>query len=58
MVLGPGSWFTSVIPHLMVPELRRALVQTDGRVVLVLNLDEQEGETPGFGPADHLAGRS
>ena len=55
VVLGPGSWFTSVIPHLMVPELRRALVQTDGRVVVVLNLDEQEGETPGFGPADHLA---
>jgi uncharacterized cofD-like protein len=55
VVLGPGSWFTSVIPHLMVPELRRALVTTDGRVVLVLNLDEQEGETPGFGPGDHLA---
>ena len=52
---GPGSWFTSVIPHLMVPELRRALVETDGRVVVVLNLDEQEGETPGFGPEDHLA---
>ncbi len=55
VVLGPGSWFTSVIPHLMVPGLRRALVETDARVVLVLNLDEQEGETPGFGPADHLA---
>jgi uncharacterized cofD-like protein len=55
VVLGPGSWFTSVIPHLMVPELRRALVQTDARVVLVLNLGEQEGETGGFGPLDHLA---
>lgn len=55
VVLGPGSWFTSVIPHLMVPELREALVQTDARVVLVLNLDEQAGETHGFAPADHLA---
>ena len=26
VVLGPGSWFTSVIPHLLVPDLRRALV--------------------------------
>src|SRR4029077_13673616 len=26
VVLGPGSWFTSVLPHLMVPSLRRALV--------------------------------
>jgi uncharacterized cofD-like protein len=55
VVLGPGSWFTSVIPHLMVPALRQALVATQARIVVVLNLTEQEGETPGFGPADHLA---
>lgn len=55
VVLGPGSWFTSVIPHLMVPALRQALVATEARIVVVLNLTEQEGETPGFGPADHLA---
>lgn len=55
VVLGPGSWFTSVLPHLMVPELRRALVATDARLIVVLNLEEQAGETGGFGPADHLA---
>lgn len=54
-VLGPGSWFTSVIPHLLVPSLREALVATDARAVVVLNLAEQPGETRGFGPADHLA---
>ena len=53
--LGPGSWFTSVIPHLRVPALRDALLATPARVVIVLNLAEQAGETPGFGPADHLA---
>lgn len=55
VVLGPGSWFTSVIPHLMVPGLRRALAETDARLVVVLNLEAQTGETTGFGPADHLA---
>jgi uncharacterized cofD-like protein len=55
VVLGPGSWYTSVIPHLMVPALREALVQTDGRVVVVLNLEGQAGETPGYAPEDHLA---
>lgn len=54
-VLGPGSWFTSVIPHLLVPQLREALVATDARLIVVLNLAEQQGETGGFGPADHLA---
>jgi uncharacterized cofD-like protein len=55
VVLGPGSWFTSVLPHVMVPELRRALVETDAGVVVVLNLEAQAGETGGFGPEDHLA---
>lgn len=54
VVLGPGSWFTSVIPHLMVPGLRRALAETQGRLVVVLNLEAQAGETTGFGPVDHL----
>ena len=55
VVLGPGSWFTSVVPHLLVPDLCEALVQTEGRVLLVLNIDEAAGETPGFGPGDYLA---
>jgi uncharacterized cofD-like protein len=55
VVLGPGSWFTSVIAHLLVPELCRALVETRARVVVVLNLAPQDGETPGFDQADHLA---
>ncbi len=55
IVLGPGSWYTSVIPHLMVPGLREALVQAQGRVVVSLNLEGQEGETTGYGPEDHLA---
>jgi len=54
VVLGPGSWFTSVLPHLMVPALRQALVSADARVIVVLNLAAEAGETPGFGPADHL----
>lgn len=54
-VLGPGSWFTSVLPHLMVPAIRTALVRSDARLLVVLNLEAQEGETPGFGPSDHLA---
>ena len=55
MVLGPGSWFTSVLPHLMVPSLRQALVETHGHLVVVLNLAPQDGETEGYAAADHLA---
>ncbi|WP_370290310.1 uridine diphosphate-N-acetylglucosamine-binding protein YvcK [Nocardioides sp.] len=52
--LGPGSWFSSVLPHLRVTALREALGATEGRVVVVLNLAAQPGETHGFEPVDHL----
>jgi uncharacterized cofD-like protein len=52
--LGPGSWFTSVLPHLLVPDLRKALVETEARRGVVLNLAPQPGETAGFSPAAHL----
>lgn len=55
VVLGPGSWYTSVLPHLLVPELRDAICDTAARVVLTLNLAAQPGETEGLSPADHLA---
>ena len=52
--LGPGSWYTSVIPHLLVPRLRAALIASTARVVAVLNLEPQPGETDGFSPEEHL----
>ena len=54
VVLGPGSWFSSVIPHLLVPELAEALTRTRARRVLTLNLAPQPGETDGFSPQRHL----
>ncbi|HYU86336.1 MAG TPA: uridine diphosphate-N-acetylglucosamine-binding protein YvcK [Kribbellaceae bacterium] len=54
VVVGPGSWFTSVIPNLLVPELSRALQSTSARRLVTLNLGEQEGETDGFSPETHL----
>ncbi|NED89060.1 hypothetical protein G3I76_54455, partial [Streptomyces sp. SID11233] len=54
VVVGPGSWFSSVIPHLLVPELLDALTKTRARRVLSLNLVPQPGETEGFSPQRHL----
>lgn len=54
VVLGPGSWFTSVLPHLLVPDLREALTATSARRLVALNLAAQAGETEGFSPEAHL----
>jgi uncharacterized cofD-like protein len=54
IVLGPGSWFTSVIPHLILPGLAAALTSSAGRVVVTLNLVPQPGETEGFSATEYL----
>jgi len=54
VVFGPGSWFTSVLPHLLVPSLAAALASTSARRIVTLNLVPQPGETEGFSPHRHL----
>ncbi len=54
VVLGPGSWYTSVIPHLLVPDLRDALLRTTARRALTLNLCPQPGETTGYTAEHHV----
>jgi uncharacterized cofD-like protein len=54
VILGPGSWFTSVMPHLMVPALRDALHDTMAQRLLTLNL-EHSGETAGIPTARQVA---
>jgi uncharacterized cofD-like protein len=54
VVLGPGSWFTSVMPHLLVPQLRAAVCDTKARRMITLNLPAHDAETHGFTAENHL----
>ncbi len=54
VTLGPGSWMTSVLPHLLLHDLASALSQTPASRVVVLNLEPQPGETDDFSQEQHL----
>ena len=54
VLLGPGSLFTSVLPHLAVPELVEAIGAARGVRAYVCNVMTQPGETDGFDAVDHL----
>jgi uncharacterized cofD-like protein len=54
LIFGPGSWYTSVIPHLLVPELAAAIASSPARRLVTLNLAEEK-ETVGLSVPDHLA---
>lgn len=58
ITMGPGSWFSSVLPHLLVPSLRDAIVAAPAKKILLLNLDTDKerdsgGEFAGYSPLDH-----
>lgn len=48
VVIGPGSWFTSVLTHVLVPDMAQALRDTSAQRILVLNAGPQVGETQDF----------
>ncbi|MFT4110173.1 gluconeogenesis factor YvcK family protein [Propionicimonas sp.] len=54
LVLGPGSWYSSVLPHLLVPELREALLVSPAQRILTMNLAPTEDETPSYTASRHL----
>ncbi len=54
VTIGPGSWFSSVIPHLLVPDVVQALNATEAKVVVILNLSPEAGETHGFTTERHI----
>ena len=57
ITMGPGSWFSSVIPHLLVPAQRQAIISSKAKKILLLNLDTADksaGEYAGYSPLEHL----
>jgi uncharacterized cofD-like protein len=54
IVMGPGSLYTSVLPNLLVEDIREAVRGSRAFKVYVSNVATQHGETDGFTVADHV----
>jgi uncharacterized cofD-like protein len=54
IVIGPGSLYTSLIATLLLKDLAETISRSRGRVVLVLNLMTEPGETDGYTAVDHV----
>jgi len=54
IVAGPGSLYTSVLPNLLVPDLRRAIASVRVPKVYVCNVATQLGETEGYDVDAHV----
>ncbi len=54
IVLSPGSLYTSILPHLIVPEIREAFEKSAAPIMYISNLVSQPGETDGYSVSDHV----
>jgi uncharacterized cofD-like protein len=54
VVIGPGSLFSSVLPNLLISDIRDAVAAANGLRVYVCNVATQPGETSSFTAAQHL----
>ena len=58
VTIGPGSWFSSVLPHFLVREQLNALEKSSAKKIVILNLDShpeaQADEFAGYTPMQHL----
>jgi uncharacterized cofD-like protein len=54
IVLGPGSLYTSIIPNLLFPEIRQAIMSSRALKIYVCNIMTQPAETMGYTATQHL----
>jgi len=54
IILGPGSLYTSIIPNLLIKEIREAVIDARVSKLYVCNVMTQPGETAGFRASDHV----
>lgn len=58
ITMGPGSWISSVLPHLLVPAQRDAIINSKAKKIVLLNLDANVltsgDEYAGYSAEDHL----
>ena len=53
ITLGPGSLYTSVLPNLVIDDLREAIMKSRAPVVYIHNIMTQPGETDNYTAFDH-----
>jgi len=54
IIIGPGDLYTSLIPNLLVPDIARAVRESDAEKVYICNLMTKHGETDGFKASDFV----
>ena len=54
VIVGPGSLYTSVLPNLLIKEIREAVEESNACKIYICNIMTQHGESDGYTASKHL----
>jgi len=54
IILSSGSLLTSIMPHIIIPEIQEAINKSKAKVMYICNMITQPGETDKFKVSDHI----
>jgi uncharacterized cofD-like protein len=54
IIVGPGSFYTSIIPNFLIEDIKQAYKQSKAKKIFIVNAMTQPGETDGFSAFDHV----
>ena len=54
IVFSSGSLITSIMPHIIIPEIQTAIREAKAKKIYICNILTQPGETDGFTVSDHI----
>lgn len=54
VITGPGDLYTTLLPVLLVPEIKKGLLQAKGKKIFVVNVANKPFETPNYKVSDYI----
>lgn len=55
LIVGPGDLYTSIIPVLLLPDVRDTILKKNPQIIYTMNLMTKTGQTSGYTAFDHIA---
>ncbi len=54
IVIGPGDLYTSIIPVLLVSDVKEAMKKTKAKIIYIMNMMTKSGQTTNYKASDHI----
>jgi len=55
IVIGPGDLYTSIIPVLLVKDIKEAMKKSKAKIIYIMNMMTKSGQTTSYKASDHVA---